>query len=614
MALSLLTCLLLPPAPVPVTLAGFDVSLFETTTAPLGNVRVVDETGASADVLPGGLQGIELLPLDFVGRTALDQLVADRPRLRESLAAPRIRLPEGRGAIYAFRRPKRSGFDFGYFHVDGTGTASVVFEREGVGPMLAASPFAPKLAVADHGRHLLLATVPEAGGDLFEIDLETGSVELRTAALSPRAFHLNGLALLTGWGLASTPQGLLRFQRLPGAQVSGVSFLGGVAARANDPSGFEETASDAHAAKPDWIGEDIVTSADGSTAAVIAGSAPELAFVYAVRSTGPAFQVTDTADALSGAGFLPEVLIGPTLALAPDGSKVAWRSEGPVSAEVFVDEVLAPVPAAVHVTGDANFTDTLNDSGVITFYSPDDLVVLVGETDNQNAATIDRADLYGVNVADLGSPVFSNLSMTSGDGTAPFLLSGTLETGAGLVQAPDRSGVLALTGESGGIGTLLHVDYGAGAVTPLVGLVKDWDLVEAIGPGYVFAVRRDLPNLDRELYRWMPPSAPALVFSANGPAFAQGSAGADSFAAISGEGTASEVIGRLKMSTGFAESWPPVTSAGPTLDHPGTGGSTWTLALSTDLAGMSSFFLWAPDGSLLPLHTSSGTGFLLPRD
>jgi len=587
-------------------LATADVCVYERTVGLSGNVRVVDETGQLPDVFPPALQDIELLPIDFVGRTAWDQLRAGRPRLIEDLSSvDRVVLPGGRGVLYGYRRVGALTSVFGFFSVGPSGNAAVLLMHDGTGAMGAVNPFCPKLAVEDGGRHLLIATRPEAGGDLFEVDVVTGTVAERTTSVTPRNFQTNGLALLPGWGLASTPGGLLRFARTPGAQVRRVPFGGGVAGHASFPSGLVDGR---RTHKPDWVGPDIVTSGDGSTAAFCAGLGPTQAFVYTVGQLGLATRATHEPQNLSGAGFLPESSIGPTLALSSDGSMVAWRIQNPLSAETFVGRVATAAPASIQLTADANYIDTLNDSGVIVFYSPDELVMLVGETDSQDSSQIDRADMYRVSVANLSAPVFENLSMTSGDGVVPFLLPGTLDTDAGLVQVPDGSGALVLSDGPGGVGTISHIDLGTTVVTPLVDLVKSWPLVVAIGNDLLLNLERDFAPNNFELYRLLPGEMPQLMSAGASDGYSRWSVQPDSFGGIATDAFGNERVGRVKLSTGLTEVMLPMPTLGPAVHFTSSGSLAWSM----DGAGQSSYFLWHPDGSTIPLLSSSGLGFLLP--
>jgi len=580
-----------------------EVTLFESTQGAQGNVRVVDEQGMLPDRLPQSLQGIELLPLEVIGRTPWDLLNPARPRLRESLEAPRLRLPQERGALYAFRRFEPSSTIFGFFIVGAGGAPRVLLEVPGVGLAGDESPFVEKLACEEGGASLLFATRPEAGGDLFEVHLASGAVELRSASLPPLTIQRNGMALLPEFDLALTGERLLRFERTPGAEARNVPFGGGVAARGTLPfSGTQTT----HRLRPSWFGSDLVTSADGSTAAFCAGPGPDASYVWTVGRDGLPMRATAEPAPLSGACFLPESPIGPTLALSPDGSTVAWRTEDALSAEIFVDRV-TPSPAPHQLTADVHYDDTLNDSGVIAFVSPDELVLLVGETDGQDPLQIDGGELYRVNVADPGAPVFSNLSMTSGEVAPPFLLKGTLDTDAGLVQV--RPGqALVLAEDEQGSGNLLELDLGTGLATILIDRVDQWPLTDRSGDDVVLGLKRDDP-LPGSLYHWPGGAAPSLVFGHSGEGdFAVSSRRPGGFAGIAVDEMGLQYLGRVDLTDGTATSMP--GSFGPALDHVSGG----ALAYSVDGLNRSFYMLWNTDSSISPLYVGAGKGFLLPRD
>ena len=580
-----------------------DVTLFESTEGSRGNVRIVDQEGMLPDRFPESLQEIELLPLEVVGRTSWDLLNAARPRLRDSLEAPRMRLPQERGALYAFRRFESESTIFGFFVVGVDGAPRVLLEVPGTGPAGDETPFVEKLACEDGGASLLFATRTEAGGDLFEIDLTSGTIELRSASLPPLAIQRNGLALLPEYGLVLTHGGLLRFDRVPGAQARNVPFGGGIAALATP--GTRAT----RRLRPNWFGADLVASADGSTAAFCAGPGPMASFVWIVRRNGPPVRVTEGPAPLSGANFLPESPIGPTLALSPDGSSVAWRTEDTLSAETFVDRI-APQPTPHQLTSDVHYEDTLNDSGVIAFVSPDELVMLVGETDSNDPLQIEGAALYRVNITDPDAPAFTNITMTSGEATAPFLLGGTLDTDAGLVQ--HRPGqILALAEDGMGSGLLIEVDLITGLGTTLFDQVKEWTLSERSGDDLVLGLRRDNLTQSGELHRWPAGDSPSLVFAHTGDGYyAVSSRRPDGFAGIAIDAMGFQYLGRVELSDGAAWSMPPAASFGPTLDHVSNG----ALAYSMDNWNQSFYLLWNNDSSITSLHTGAGKGFSLPRD
>ena len=101
--------------------ASGDVTLFLGTPSGSGSVEVHDELGVLAVRRPPELQGIVLLPVDFVGRSALSQLDPTRPRWRSDVAgAARLQLPGGVGSLYRYRRDGLPGTPsaFGFFLVE----------------------------------------------------------------------------------------------------------------------------------------------------------------------------------------------------------------------------------------------------------------------------------------------------------------------------------------------------------------------------------------------------------------------------------------------------------------------------------------------------------------
>jgi len=71
---------------------------------------------------------------------------------------------------------------------------------------------------------VLVATTPDAGGDLLDLDLASGSHVDRTSAAAPQSFVPDGLHLAATWGVAGTDQGLLRFDRASSADAAPLPF------------------------------------------------------------------------------------------------------------------------------------------------------------------------------------------------------------------------------------------------------------------------------------------------------------------------------------------------------------------------------------------------------
>lgn len=442
------------------------VAVFERDFGqPTGNV-VILRSGAR----PASLQGIQILASDVVGRTRLTELLPGTTRLEDIPGAGRLVLPGEHGSLYKYRRDAAAGGAvFGYFLVDPTGEARTVFELAGTGPLASDDPLPGRVAVDSSGATVLLASSQAAGGDLWEIDLVAARVTNRTPDLAPRAFKRGGLALLGGFGIAIAEGGVYRFPRAPAGLTRKVAMPFAVV----------------------MFGADVVTSADGSTAAFLAGDSINRALVFIARASGDAQQVSASPMRIPSAGFLPESATGPHLALSSDGSWVAWRREGS-SSELFARETRpGPRPTDLQLTGSAHFDETLNDTGVIAFFDTDSLVSVVGRRDS---AGIRRADAFRIDLAP-GALAASNLSHTSGILAPPFDY-GTLDTANGLYQL-DGPQPSFLAHDDGSGGRLLRFDA-SGSMQVALGLVQSLHSLDIAGDHLVAEVIRP-PGVDDPL-------------------------------------------------------------------------------------------------------------------
>jgi len=446
-----------------------------------GNIVVVDPTGVTPNEHPALLQGIQLLPIEANGRTALERFLPDRTRLIEDIpGAGRLLLPQSNGSLYRFARPEALGSSFGFLLVDALGDARIVFERPGSGQGGDLDPFVARVAVAPDGASFLAATVKSAGGNVFEVDLATGTAVERTNALPPLTFRETGLALHTAWGVAVSSRGVWRFDRAGAGELEFVPFTGGL---------------------PDYFGGDVVLSRNGLHAATIAGNAPTSAHVWSFTTTGSASCESATPTTLSGAGFLPDATDGPYLAVSDDGTHCAWRVEG-VTREAFLartPEALAPV----QVTADAHYTDTLDEIGQFLFIPfTNSLVIAVGERSLTGPPFLEGVDYYEVTLSELGAPTFTNLTQTSGDLVAPFLSPSTLDP-LDIFMHPTADRVMVHNGLSGGTGELLLFEPGTQGLTTVLSDVKALDFAELIASDLVFSVRRGA-LATREMWRLSP--------------------------------------------------------------------------------------------------------------
>jgi hypothetical protein len=231
----------------------------------VGDVRAFDAATAGAAHPVAGLDGIRLLPLDFAGHSAGDELSPRFPRQRLDIpGAARLALQNGHGSLYRFARQSAAGDAYGFFVVDASGTR--ILHQRPV-PAGAPDPFVPTVAVSGDGAAILIATLPAAGGDLYEISVATGSTTLRTPSQGPLDFGPHGLALGAQSGFAAHTAGVLRFVRGQSGGASDVTF----------PS-----------PAPTWFSRELVLSQNGSYAATIAGLDPTQASVFALGDVGVA--------------------------------------------------------------------------------------------------------------------------------------------------------------------------------------------------------------------------------------------------------------------------------------------------------------------------------------
>ena len=453
-----------------------EVTYFTGPAGGLGDVLVLDATGGGQATTAAGLSGVELLPLDFSGRSALNRLLPDRPRLRSDVAGgDRILLPGGQGSLYRFRRPEGAGATFGWFLVDGAGAARVLFEQPGSGPTGDGDPFLERVGVAPDGGAFLVATQVAAGGDLFEVDL-AGAATLRTANLAPRTFDDAGPTLLGGWGTAVSQEGLVRFDRSPGAMAEAIA-ISGIPAPAY------------------WDGG-MACSANETMVATVAGASASQAHVLCFGPTGTATALDTTPQVLVGAGFQPDSTAGPTLALSADGSVASWMTEG-AAREAWMGRT-SPPPGEVpeQLTENMHFVDTLDEIGLIGFFNATNMLLGVGETADplDPASTdIDGMDLYLASMDAGGNVSLSNLSLTSGNPIEPFT-KGELSTEAGVMFLPGQLGVVAHNPKND---TLTYID-GSGSQTVL-NQVKSLEAADASGNEVLLHIRREGLALDHEV-------------------------------------------------------------------------------------------------------------------
>jgi hypothetical protein len=574
--------------------ASADVSLFIGPPGGPGDVRVYPEATVGAPSLPALLQQIVLLPIDFAGRTELERFHPQKPRLVLDIPnAGRLILPAGQGSLYRYRRDESGGASaaFGYFLVDSSGVARSVFESAGTGPTGTADPLAEPIAIDAAGTTLLVATSLDAGGDLWEVDLVGGAPRNRSSAVGPIDVASGGLILLPGFGAAITTVSALRFSRVDGLDAQPLAFPG---------------------MAPAWFEGGIVASADGAVAALIAGAAATSAHVWAFDATSAPLQVTTAPAHLSGVGSMPSAVAGPFLALSPDGSACAWRTEGSAREAWMRGVPIAPAAAEQQLTGDADFIDTLDTIGEFGFLGPASLVILVGESAGPEGG-VASADFFRVDLDPVtGATTHTNLSRTSGDLSAPFESKGNLKSEDGIWALPGTTKVIVNNSLSGGVSDLLIADLAAESLTTLASDVKSLDLIEIAGVDLVLGYQLDQAQLC-ELLRVPIGSGVATTLVSLPDAFRFGTAASRSdgwLACLVTDEFGGAYLARVFVPDDTEQLLAGLPlPLGPTLTFTPSG----ALATTVDLpAGFSFFGLWTAAGPLLLLPPRFLPGSVLP--
>lgn len=585
--------LLGPGAP---RLAAGQVSILEGDPAGAARVRVYDEATGAFVYAPPGLQRIQLLPLEVNGRTDLGAFQPGVTRLRGDVpVANRAQLPNQGGSIYHFARPQPDGTRvFGFFQVDPDGSARDLVELLGVGPGNQSDPFVPRLAFAPAGDAFLVITVTAAGGNVLEVQLsDPVQVVDRTANLPPRRFFPFSLQLASTWGVCVATRGVLRFDRAGASVVSLVSF--GAATAPNRFTGH------------------VVLSANEQWAAFTAGGATPGLDVYVCGQNDVARIVTQAPMNITGAGFMPEALDGPHLAVADDGATCAWRTEDLVQGapvrECWVGRAQLPAPPQ-QVSADANFLDTLDEIGLFVFRPSGRLFVAVGAQQIPGANALENTDLYSVDIPpSLTNLSFTNLSLSSGDSTAPFLSVPSITLERPTLMA---NGTATWFGDSNGQhGSIEAVVDGQSGSTTILANVKTFAQLELANGWAWIAIRRSDNNNLYETYRAAQDlSTPAtLVTSLSNADYNRFAVRADGNVAYVASQAGNQRLARVQLDTGVVESFSPNPgNYGPNLAITPAGG----VAFSEIAGGVSTFKVWPTGGGAVVMQSSATTGFVLP--
>ncbi len=413
---------------------------------------------------PPTLSQLRLLNIDVVGRTVDQTWDPSQVRLREDVPGGRLVLPDGRGTLLRYvRRIGGSTFRFGILHLQRSGAFRRLAERSGWGPAGTADPYLDFVAVGPTAENILLATVPQAGGDLVAVDLQTAGTSVLTSAQPPLSFSPASFGLSSTWGYGVASDRIVRFDLAPGSAAQVVPIAGG-------PPGL-------FSGESAWSpGRTRVVTTGGP------GSTMQIPYVFGRQ--GSAAPRSSTPANLVGAGYLPASRSGPLLAVDDAGECAAWVVQEAATRELYASDVSQTT--AQHLSGDAEFADTFGETGVISVQVPGSLQFAVGERDDLLLGGLEGADFYSATAQPGGGFSIVNVTKTSGDLVAPFegdpsiTPQEMLATAGGLLVYDDDEGrLIAIQGNS---------------ATTLMNDLKDHDFFMPVPGGILAGLRRDSTN------------------------------------------------------------------------------------------------------------------------
>jgi len=298
------------------------------------------------------------------------------------------------------------------------------------------------------------------------------------------------------------------------------------------------------------------------------------------------------------------------MALSPDGKIAAWIVQHDDSRELFALNTSVDTPVDVQITRNANFQDTLNDSGVIAFVSPTELLLVAGKGDGRNLPGIEEAEVFCVDFSGgLSDPTVANLSRTLNNLTPPFDY-GRLTTEEGIFMLEDGHVIALDPGQSDVAGSIVSV--GPSGPTTLVRDIDRLDWAESVGAHTLAKVQLAGQDGDSTLLDIAPggqvtmTKAPELDISRH-TVHAQGGR----LTAVLTDDTGEEYLARVGiMGQGGALLVPVPLQFGPTLAFTSSG----SVAASCIFPDGDFFLVWPEQGPLRLLWPEPLHGHILPAD
>ncbi len=456
-----------------------------------GTIQQLDEGRAGRRTLAPLLDAATLIEIDFSNRTELEQFLLERPRrVRDIGEQSRLVLPGGAGSLYAYKRRLPSDvFRFGLLYLDEAGQAKSVLELDGYGSDHSHSPMLSKVAISRDGSTALVATKPQAGGNLLEVDLRQGTFIDRTADREPQDFRGEGLALGSGWGFGISSAGILRFSTSSSALAELVLFP--------DP-------------QPAHFSREAALSENGLFAVTVAGSSETAAHPFTFTLAGPASCAGPAPMHISSAGYLPNSLDGPFLAVSNEGEDCAWIAFEGDSRELYFSKNCATNnEAPFHLTQDALFHPYLDEIGLLS-YSFDKLLFSAGDRKHAALGGLTLSSYFRAEWSAPGvQPPILDLAHAYEDAQPPFLNYTSLEPLAVyMTPARDSYVIHSMTGEFAELSGV-RLNGHSGQLFTLLSEVKGIEMLEFAGDKIYLAASLDESDLESQVFD-MPANLEAL--------------------------------------------------------------------------------------------------------
>lgn len=412
----------------------------------------------------------EFLPIELTGYAVKDRLRQDMPSVRGE-GTGRVRLPAG-GSLYWTRRSGATEL----LLVRAQAEPKVLFSADEASAGARAT--LPALHVSPSGAQVLLATTPEAGGDVFAVDLTAPfEVRLLTSGLGPRAWEADSLRVSdqAAWFAA----GGELFVVPSGGEAELVEF-------ADD----ESVAAELHLADGGGAVAALLEKPDGKRR------------VFRVDAAGAVTPVTTGFHHIATPGLKHP--LGPFLAISPDASLVAYRQESGGSHELHVWR--EQLEEAEHLTDEPAFPDYLDSIGVLVFAGPTTLCFFGGDShtgDFELDEKLGDADMYVAQVLDNGEEglaLISNVTRTNGSLFPPFSELATLDFEQALV-GPQAERIFLVGKDPEGLRRLscFRIDGGVDPAMAndqelLVDLVDAPELVPSSGGLLILSTQLQVPH------------------------------------------------------------------------------------------------------------------------